>query len=191
METTIHIPTLETNRLTIRPFEMRDLDDAQRVLDVDAQWLEWTVRNHIELGRLYQPPYGDRAIILKENGQLVGAVGLVPCFAPFGLLNGDDSMFNTPEMGLFWSLDTAQRGKGYATEAAQAIIDFAFHKMNLKRIVAMTEYENVPSRKVMERLGMKIERNPQSDPFWFQVVGILENPKLNEKSQKKENHRVS
>jgi [ribosomal protein S5]-alanine N-acetyltransferase len=191
MQTTIHIPALETERLMIRPFKMTDLDDARRILDVDQNWLEWTVRNTVELAKMHQPPYGDRAIVLKDTGLLIGAVGLVACFAPFGLLTGDTSMLNTPEIGLFWSLDTAHRGKGYATEAAQALIDFAFNKMNLKRIVATTEYENEPSQKVMERLAMKLERNPHPEPFWFQVVGILDNPKLIEIQKQKENHSVS
>ena len=44
----------------------------------------------------------------------------------------------------------------------------------MARLVATTEYANLPSRRVMERLGMRIETNPLPEPAWFQVVGILE-----------------
>jgi ribosomal-protein-alanine N-acetyltransferase len=45
----------------------------------------------------------------------------------------------------------------------------------LRRVVAMTTYDNVASMGVMRKLGMRIERNPLDDPVWFQVVGMVEN----------------
>ena len=55
------------------------------------------------------------------------------------------------------------------------MIDYAFNALTLKRIVATTTYDNAASMGVMRKLGMRVERNPRSDPPWFQVVGILEN----------------
>ena len=63
-----------------------------------------------------------------------------------------------------------------ASEAAQALITYGFGPLNLARIVATTEYENLASIGVMRRLGMHIERNPLPDPFYFQVVGVIEHP---------------
>ena len=51
----------------------------------------------------------------------------------------------------------------------------AFSTLKLKRIVATTTYDNAALMGVMRKLGMRIERNPMSEPLWFQVVGILEN----------------
>ncbi len=189
---TTAMPVLETERLTIRPFVMDDLADVHRILDEEAkmgehtlesrrQWLEWTVRNYDELAKMYQPPFGDRAIVLRAENRLIGSVGLVPALGPFGLLPSFQPSGNslaperfTCELGLFWALGSAERGKGYATEAARAVIHYAFEKMNMARVVATTEHENHASQQVMRRLGMRIETNPHSEPPWFQVVGIID-----------------
>src|SRR5260370_1314078 len=65
--------------------------------------------------------------------------------------------------------------QGYATEAAQALINYAFTQLHLKRIVATTTYENEASIGVMRKVGMRIEKNPSPDPSGFQAVGILGN----------------
>ncbi len=195
------LPTLETERLIIRRLTMSDLplvhqayadagwfDPALSPEETMAQrrrWLEWTVRNYDALADLYQPPYGDRAVVRQSDGVVVGLVGLVPSVGPYGQLpyysqhhlTADDGL-NMPEFGLFWSLLQAHRGQGYATEAAQAIVDYAFNTLNIKRIVATTDYDNQNSMNVMRRLGMSMEYNPHKEPAWLQVVGVLENPKI-------------
>jgi RimJ/RimL family protein N-acetyltransferase len=118
--------------------------------------------------------------VLKSSGELIGSVGLVQAMGPFGQLPhyqamGINHRFNMPEFGLFWALLMAHRGQGYATEAARAVLRFAFAELKIKRIIATTEYDNLASQAVMRRLGMKIERNSLPEPEWFQVVGILEN----------------
>jgi ribosomal-protein-alanine N-acetyltransferase len=179
---------LETDRLVIRPFVRGDLDTIHRVLNAAfgeesrtarQEWLDWTVMNYTALARLHQPPYGDRAVVLKATDTLIGAVGLVPSFGPFDMLpyfrDRSTGLF-TPEMGLFWVIGKPYRGQGYATEAARVLIDFAFTHLKLKRIVATTEYSNSRSIAVMQRLGMSIQCNPGPMPIWFQAVGILDNP---------------
>ena len=189
-------PILETDRLFIRPLAMDDLQDVHRILDVELadvnwghdetkalderkQWLQWTVMNYEQLAQLYQPPYGERAIVLKSSGQLIGAVGYVPCIAPFGQLPSlrttEGSSLYTTEFGLYYALSPAVQRQGYATEAARGMIRYAFNTLRLKRIVATTTYDNVASMGVMRKLGMRIEKNPYPDPPWFQVVAILEN----------------
>jgi RimJ/RimL family protein N-acetyltransferase len=128
-----------------------------------------------------QPPYGDRAVLLKETGQLIGSVGLVPCVDVYGQLPSLGGQANCPataEVGLLWLIDTAHQGKGYAAEAAQTLINYAFDTMRLQRLIATTEYDNLASQAVMRKLGMTIERNPFPDPPWLQVVGILANNRL-------------
>jgi hypothetical protein len=82
------------------PFVMEDFDDVHTLFDVEldaaalhvdkmqslaerAEWLRWSALNHVQLAKLYQPPYGDRAVQLKVTGELIGACGYVPCLAPF------------------------------------------------------------------------------------------------------------
>lgn len=193
------MPTLETERLYIRPFVLDDLSDVHQLLDIDlvapelradkmeslaerAQWLQWTVLNYEQLDKLYQPPYGDRAIILQSTGELIGACGFVPSFNAFeqlpGFVSSDSPPLEScysPEFGLYYAIAPAHQRQGYATEAVQALIDYAFRQLSLKRIVATTTYDNEASMGVMRKLGMQIEKNPQPEPPWLQVVGFLEN----------------
>jgi [ribosomal protein S5]-alanine N-acetyltransferase len=118
-----------------------------------------------------------------EGKEVIGAVGLVPSLMPFGLLpyyhewiKPAQAGLSFPEVGLFWALGQEFRGQGYATEAAQALIDYAFGELRLVRIVATTEYSNLASQGVMRRLGMRVEQNPFPQPEYMQVVGIIENP---------------
>lgn len=183
---------LATDRLIIRPFALTDLDALHAImnegfgdepLDRRREWLEWSIATYTALARLYQPPYGDRAVVLKATQEVVGIVGLVPTLGPYDTLPyfrersavPATGLFTT-EMGLFWAVGAPHRGQGYAAEAARALIDYAFQTIGMQRLVATTEYQNAGSTAVMRRLGMRIERNPAPSPAWFQVVGILENP---------------
>ena len=107
----------------------------------------------------------------------MGSVGFAPALAPFGLLPSfEPTTHFTPEVGLFWALFPEHWGNGYASEAAAAMVLYAFRELRLRRIVATTEHNNTRSINVMRRLGMRIERNPQADPPWLQTVGVLNNP---------------
>jgi ribosomal-protein-alanine N-acetyltransferase len=181
--------TLETDRLVIRAFVMEDAPAFGRVLDEafgrDSYGTEDATRLLLEYNviadkahdALHQTPYEDRAIVLKSDGSLIGAVGFAACLAPFGQLSSFGGMpHRTSEVGLFWALLPKQWGKGYATEAARAMVSYAFDELELERIVATTEHDNLRSIAVMKRLGMTIERNPLDEPHWFQTVGVLVNP---------------
>jgi RimJ/RimL family protein N-acetyltransferase len=195
----LSMPTLETLRLVIRPFSLDDLYPMHRLLDVElrevelgtvgaqtlherAEWLQWTILSYTQLAKLYQPPYGERAVVHKHTQQLIGACGFVPCLDAFEQLAGfspaprpSRPWLFTPEFGLFYAITPAFQGQGYATEAAQALVDYAFQHLRLKRIVATTTYENAASMGVMRKLGMRIERNLYQEPLWLQIVGVLEN----------------
>lgn len=188
---------LQTQRLSIRPFIIDDLRTIHRILDqtfgdgtlVDDEaalqerrsWLEWQRLNQIWHANLFQPPYGERAIVLKATDAVIGAVGYVPCLDKFEQIPAlrvaeQASDYATPEVGLFWAIDPALQRHGYATEAAQALIDNAFTQWRLRRLIATTEYDNAASQAVMRKLGMRIEHNPLPEPPWLQIVGVLDNP---------------
>ena len=192
------MPLLETARLLIRPFVREDLQAIHDLLDVElreadlhadkmealterAQWLQWAVLNYEQLAKLNQPPYGDRAVVLKATERLIGACGFVPCLMPFeqlpGLASGGRSRspsYYSTEFGLFFAISPEHQRHGYATEATQALVDYAFRHLGLKRLVATTTYDNMASMGVMRKLGMRIEKNPHPEPPWLQVVGVLE-----------------
>ena len=127
------MPVLTTERLSVRPLTSADFP-AYRALEPDIPdgrqraTLAWRVASYRELGALLQPPYGERAIALQAGGTLVGLCGLVPAFGPFGLLetwprDPDEERARRflPAVGMYWMLDPAYRGNGYATEAARHV----------------------------------------------------------------------
>jgi [ribosomal protein S5]-alanine N-acetyltransferase len=178
----VRLPVLETKRLRVRPLSTRDADAVHAVSgEPHPGWLEWTVASYGQLEALRQPPYGERAICLREGGELVGMVGVVPSMGPFAQLPGFGGAIGPanrmrPEVGLYWAVASQHRGNGYATEAARAVIEHGFAELGLARIVATTERDNLASIAVMRRLCMRIERNPLPEPDWFQVVGWLDAP---------------
>jgi RimJ/RimL family protein N-acetyltransferase len=182
----------------IRTFHAGDLHEIHRILDqafsdgskvedekalADRRsWLQWSILNQEWLPRLRQAPYGDRAIALKTTGELIGSIGYTPhldLYEQIPELAGpvpSPGGFTTPELGFFWVIDPSHQRCGYATEAAEAMIDHAFKQLRLKRIIATTLYSNEASLGVMRKLGMRIARNPRPDPPWLQVVGFMDNP---------------
>ena len=172
----MRIPPLRTSRLTVRELEAGDLAAVAEV-DGDARerWLHWTALSYEQLAELRQPPYGERGIVLNDSGRLVGLVGLVPSLGPFGQLPSwpEPGRRFVPAVGLYWAVAPAFRRRGIAAESAAALIDHAFAELGLARVVATTERENLASIGVMRRLGMRVEENPEPEPAWFQVVGIL------------------
>jgi len=89
--------------------------------------------------------FGMWAIELPGVTPFIGFVGLaVPRFkAHF-----------TPCVEIGWRLAVEHWGRGYATEAARAALDFGFENLHLDEIVSFTVPANLRSRRVMERLGM-------------------------------------
>jgi [ribosomal protein S5]-alanine N-acetyltransferase len=85
------------------------------------------------------------AVTLKETGQLIGNCGL-------RLKAG-----SAHEAEIGYELSPDHWGQGYATEAAQAMVDLGFTQFALHRISADCVAENVGSARVLEKVGMKLE----------------------------------
>lgn len=185
-----------TERLIIREFRPADLGEIYRILDVELkfidskeqdssiaqrkQWLEWTIQGYKQNRLQLNPPYGDHAIVLKDSLQLIGACGFVPVLAPLGLVpyyryitGASDTERNYPEVGIFFAVSSHYQCRGFAHEAASALIKYGFDTLKLQRIVGITHKYNNPSMAVIKRLGMRIETLP--DHKWMQVIGFAEN----------------
>jgi [ribosomal protein S5]-alanine N-acetyltransferase len=185
------IPVLETGRLIIRELTMDDLDSINNILnraygsnetaDERHPWLQWTVLGYDMFAMLEQPHYGERAVVLKETGELIGAVGIVPYLDTFNQVAAFNRAPDSPataEVGLYWAIDPAYQRQGFAPEAARALMDYLFTHEKLGRVIATTGYDNLPSQKVMQKLGMTVHRleEPQlPDQF---VVAVIENNRL-------------
>jgi RimJ/RimL family protein N-acetyltransferase len=79
----------------------------------------------------------------RETGAPVGRVGL-----SYHRAWPDD-----PEVG--WWIDPARWGEGLATEAGEAAIDYAFDGLGFRRVVSLCTADNVPSRRVMDKLELR------------------------------------
>ena len=189
----LHMPALTTDRLTVRPFTMDDLEPLYQILDVEladahtggehaesqgrrAEWLRWAVANYEQLAFMYQFPFGDRAVALRETGELIGAAGYSPTLMPFSLVPGlspAPAGRSSLEVGLYWAISPRHQRRGYAAEAGRALVDYAL-QFGLWRIVATTEHDNLASQRVMEKIGLTLHRNPSPEPPYFQVVGVLQ-----------------
>jgi RimJ/RimL family protein N-acetyltransferase len=87
------------------------------------------------------------AAMERNTDTLIGTIGLQTM---------RDRVPNLPQpaVEIGWRLAQSAQRKGYATEGAQAVVDFAFNELRLPEIVAITAIPNQPSRRVMEKLGM-------------------------------------
>ncbi|MFN8446450.1 MAG: GNAT family N-acetyltransferase [Caldilineaceae bacterium] len=89
----------------------------------------------------------------------------------FGSLPTNSIPYHVFELEIGWALGISYRNRGYATEAAQALVDHAFQELQIPRIVAFTEQSNQPSVNVMRRLHMQISLDPDTGT----VIGWIEN----------------
>jgi RimJ/RimL family protein N-acetyltransferase len=153
MPTDTH-PTIRTSRLILRPLAAEDLD-AFATLHADPRVMEklgstltssqsqavlTRLRHAVEDGGV--APW---AVELPNQAKFVGLVGLSrPTF---------EAAF-TPCVEVVWRLLPDHWGRGIATEAARASLDFGFTTLELPEILAWTTPDNVASRKVMAKLGM-------------------------------------
>src|ERR1700756_5229009 len=83
------------------------------------------------------------AAIERNTGAFIGTIGLQ-------IMRDHVPNLPQPAVEIGWRLAQSAQGKGYATEGATAIVDFAFNQLGLKEVVAITAIPNQPSRRVME-----------------------------------------
>jgi RimJ/RimL family protein N-acetyltransferase len=148
------IPILTTERLILRPFVHEDLTELTEIHAEESFWwyplrggmtMEQTAGFLVRTIERYETDgVGIEALIDRETGTMLGWAGLaVPHFLPEIL----------PSVEVGWRLGSAYRGRGLATEAGRAAVDWGFTEGGLTRIVSIYEPENVASGKVMEHLG--------------------------------------
>lgn len=146
---------LKTKRLILRTWKEQDLDPMSAI-NQDRLVCEFLpeignikiTKDLIQRFMSHYKKYGftSYAVELKSNGELIG-------FA--GLLAVSFKAHFTPAVEIGWRLASRHWGNGYATEAAKAIVDFAFNTLKLEEIVSFTVENNIRSRRVMEKIGMQ------------------------------------
>jgi RimJ/RimL family protein N-acetyltransferase len=151
-----NIPTIETPRLKLRAHKLEDF------VDCAAMWADPVVTRHIGgkpsseqqtwarmssyLGHWSLMNFGYWAIEEKETSRFIGELG----FADFKR-DIEPSIKGVPELG--WALASPKHGKGYATEALRAVVDWGDARFGSARTVCLIDPENLASIRVAQKCG--------------------------------------
>lgn len=145
---------LETERLILRTWN----DDLQPMLAINQdpkvmeyfpslQDLEMT-KNFIDKVNAHFENHGYSlyATVRKDTNEFIGFIGL---------LIADFKAHFTPATEIGWRLSSKHWGKGFATEGAKAVLDYAFRELKIPEIVSFTAAGNAKSIRVMQKIGMQ------------------------------------
>ncbi|MBP9791647.1 MAG: GNAT family N-acetyltransferase [Rickettsiales bacterium] len=146
---------IETTRLILRTWNNEDAE-AYYSINTDPKVIELLlgplttnqVNDFILAANKHQEKHSYTlwALELKETGELLGFTGLNYTEWPAHF---------TPAVEVGWRLGSQYWGKGYATEAARASLEYGFKKCGLKEIVSFTVPANIRSINVMKKIGFK------------------------------------
>lgn len=167
---------METERLSIRRFKPDDWQDLHEYLSQaeTVRFEPYEVFSEDECKKEAERRSQNDAfwaVCLKDSGKLIGNV----------YLSMQD--FNTWELG--YVFNKCYTGKGYATEAARALVNYAVKEQSARRVVAFCSPLNEQSWKLLERLGLRREghllqniyfkKDKAGNPIWLDTFeyGIL------------------
>jgi len=149
---------VETDRLILRPFRAGDLDDlyAYHSSPEVTRYLYWDPRDRVQAaealnrklsqGRLdTEGEHLVLAVVRRDRERVIGEVNLLWV----------SRRHRQGEIGFVFNPD--HQGRGFATEAARALLSLGFDDLGLHRIVGRCLAGNLPSARLMERLGMRLE----------------------------------
>jgi len=181
--------TLETDRLTLRPFEqedahrIRDLANDKQLASILGLPYPYTIQHAqewfgIQSDQINNGTEYPLAIISKEISEIIGTITL-----------RIDKGNNKGELG-YW-IGREYWGRGFATEAIDRIIQFGFSHLNLNKIWASVVESNMPSSHVLKRNGLNKEgillqdRLLNDEYVDIHVYGLLKGEYQNEKKNRK------
>jgi len=143
---------LATEHLTIRPFIRSDLRQFRQLLEMPEvpgwqmqrdraeAFLDWHISNYTEMDILHGIVcFG---VFDSRDGRIVGATGA-----------GEHDDLHEPE--IFYNILPGARGKGYATEAAEAIVGWVFSELDVEYLIGTAGIDNVASQRVLEKCGFQ------------------------------------
>ncbi|MBW4446309.1 MAG: GNAT family N-acetyltransferase [Spirirestis rafaelensis WJT71-NPBG6] len=148
------MPEIETVQLKFRHFTAEDFDDLFR-LYTDPEVMKYLSPRTKEqtqaslskdIQHWQEHNFGMWAVIDKQSSKIIGRCGL-------GFLD------NTSEVELGYVFDKSYWNMGLATEPSKATLKYGFEEVKLERIVAIAKPENIASVCVIEKVGMKYEKN--------------------------------
>lgn len=159
---------IETARLYLRQFTLDDLDELYRIYS-DPEIMKYLrgVRSreateiaiHTMLKNWEQNNFGMWALVHKIDRKMIGRCGLA-------------FLDKTPEVELGYVLNKVYWNQGLVTEASFASLNYGFDILHLDRIVAIARPENIGSQRVMQKVGMKYEKNAfyyETDVLYYSI----------------------
>jgi RimJ/RimL family protein N-acetyltransferase len=156
---------LQTKRLFLRHLHILDGEPLRRIFGdpevmrfgdgaQSKEWVRAWLSNCLE--HCYPTwGFGPYAVVERRENQVIGYCGLF--FFP--------DVAGRPEIEIGYRLMKCSWGRGYATEAAAAVRDFAFDALTVKRLIAMIDPENTASIKVAKKIGMRYEKEVMFDGY--------------------------
>lgn len=146
------------DRVSFRPATAADISPtwAYRRLPVVSEWLPRAApaREAYAEAFLTQPRL-DRTLVIEHEGRVIGDLYLHVQDAWSQAEVADQGARTQAEIG--WVIDPAYGGRGLATDAVMALLRYCFDRVGVHRVVAACHAPNVPSWRLMERVGMRRE----------------------------------
>lgn len=149
---------LETERLYLREFTLEDAAFTLELLNSPG-WLEYIGDRNVhdlEAAKAYLTEgslkdyktagFGFYIIVQKSDGALIGSSGMTK-----------RDFLDHVDIG--YALLPAYEGKGFAREATQAVMQYARQTFDLQKLIAITTEDNLRSRKLLEKLGLRHEKD--------------------------------
>ena len=169
-----NMPKLETERLKLRAIKRSDIDDIYEYSNnpQTSQYLLWSPHQSIYttqefvdiiISKYKSREYHDWAIVLKKSNKMIGTCGFTRI----------DAETRIVELG--YVLNPSYWGNGYATEAVNIVLDFAFNELDANRVEAKFIQGNDASLAVMKKVGMTFEgyqRDAIVSKGKFKTVGV-------------------
>ncbi len=158
----LHIPTLTTSRLILRPLELADAEQLQ------AAFPRWEIVQYLNAIIPWPYPPDGALIFLRDRalpGMAEGSVwhwSLRPRTDPDRIIGGISLMADEDDNRGFW-IDPAWRRQGLMTEAADAVTDFWFETLGRAVLRVPKAVANTGSRRISERSGMRVIRTEERD----------------------------
>lgn len=173
---------IETERLRIRPTSLVDVNQIHEMLS-DEDTMKFFVEGTYSRDKVKefinrnQKETHHFTVVLKSSNRIVGKISYNPWF-----------MKKTKEIG--WIFFKTATNNGYCTEAAKAIMKYAFEEERIHRLIATCDPRNIASIRICEKLGMKLEGEFKESIFvkdetWWDELhyGILESEYFKQKGE--------
>ena len=169
---------IETKRLILKPQTMLEQKRLWEILIIPEvnkyfltipskfkdKLLDWNKQEEyyqLDIAKANNPEVFKWSIFLKENEECIGRIS---CHERH---DEDSSIINPNIRGIGWLIAPEHQQKGYCTEAAEAVLDYMFMKVEIEEIQTGAAIENPASWKVMEKIGFIKQDTTRKNQYTF------------------------